>query len=145
MKASSTKTKKFNYMKNFYGLFYIANFRFFCDNQVNVNNSMNEVPSVLRSTVPLIPIRQCSFVLWKTAFGSKVLVFPGLFLLVLIQQISSHLYVYLHKHTLPRSNPSPEPHQRKINDRGAAISSISNFIMSPQVQHFSLAVMPVSL
>lgn len=34
-----------------------------------------------------------------------------------------------HLTTLPRSNPSPEPHQRKINDRGAAISSISNFII----------------
>lgn len=44
MKASSTKAKMFNYMKNFYRLFYIANFRFFRDNQVNVNISMNEVP-----------------------------------------------------------------------------------------------------
>lgn len=90
-------------------------------------------PSVLRRTVPLIPIKQCScrqchvhtkiyhescstfkciffliddasthrlyltsvwlcptFVLWNTAFGSSALVLPGLFLLVLIQQISSH-------------------------------------------------------
>ena len=31
-----------------------------------------------------------TLVLWNTALGSRVLVLPGLFLLVLIQQISSH-------------------------------------------------------
>lgn len=37
------------------------------------------------------PNQTFTLVLWKTALGSRVLVFPGLFLLVLIQQMSSHL------------------------------------------------------
>lgn len=32
-----------------------------------------------------------TLVLWKTALGSRVLVLPGLFLFVFIQQMSSHL------------------------------------------------------
>lgn len=36
-------------------------------------------------------LRHFTLVLWKTAFGSRALVLPGLFLLVLIQQMSSHL------------------------------------------------------
>lgn len=47
--------------------------------------------SVLRLTVPLIPIKQCSFVCWNIAFCSRNFTFPGLFLFVLIQQMSSHL------------------------------------------------------
>lgn len=43
MKASSTKTKMFNDVKNFYRLFYIADFRLFRDNQVNVDIGMDEV------------------------------------------------------------------------------------------------------
>ena len=45
--------------------------------------------SVLRLTVPLIPIKQCSFVCWNIAFGSRNFTFPGFFLFVLIQQMSS--------------------------------------------------------
>lgn len=40
--------------------------------------------------------------------------------------------------TLPRSSPSPEPHQRKINDRGAAISSISNFMIWKKQKQWGL-------
>ena len=45
-----------------------------------------------------------------------------------------------HLTTLPRSNPSPEPHQRKINDRGAAISSISNFIIWKKPKQYCIEV-----
>ena len=60
--------------------------------------------SVLRLTVPLIPIRQCSFVCWNIAFGSRNFTFPGFFLFVLIQQISSQ-----------RRNPHLRRHWREMN------------------------------
>lgn len=45
----------------------------------------------IKQNKPLMPIRQCSLVRWKTALGSKFLEWTGFLMLVLIQHISSHL------------------------------------------------------
>lgn len=87
-------------------------------------------PSVDRLTVPLIPIKQCSLVLWSTALLSKFLLCPGLLMLVRIQQISSHrLKPHLRRQNRPMSNPSLLPHQRNTKLRLAATSPISSSII----------------
>lgn len=109
-------------------------------------------PSVERLTVPLIPIRQCSFkggshsvkcwpiktvvyaqytlVRWKTAFGSRFFEWPGASAFVLIQQMSSHRRKpHRRKHTRPRSRPSLEPHHKNMKLLGAATSPISSSII----------------
>lgn len=87
-------------------------------------------PSVDRLTVPLIPIRQCSLVLWRTALLSRFLLCPGLLILVRIQHISSHrLKPHFRRQKRPMSNPSLLPHQRNTKLRLAATSPISNSII----------------
>lgn len=84
-------------------------------------------PSVERRTVPLIPIKQCSFVRWNTAFGSKIFECPGLLIFVRIQQISSHRRKpHLRRQFRPMSNPSELPHHKNTKLRCAAISFISS-------------------
>ena len=99
-------------------------------------------PSVERLTVPLIPIRQCSFVLWRTALLSKFLLCPGLSILVRIQHISSHRRKpHLRKQKRPISRPSLLPHQRKTKLRLAATSPMSSSIIWSQF-HSSTLVAP---
>lgn len=43
MKTSSSEAEMLNNVENLYRLFYVANFRLFCDDQVNVYISMDEV------------------------------------------------------------------------------------------------------
>ena len=107
-------------------------------------------PSVERLTVPLIPIKQCSYtksvhqlnhlitrncndltlVRWKTAFCSRFFEWPGASALVLIQQMSSHRRnPHRRKHTRPKSSPSLEPHHKNMKLLGAATSPISSSII----------------
>lgn len=87
-------------------------------------------PSVDLRTVPLIPIRQCSFVLCSTALVSRFLLWPGLFMFVRIQQMSSHLLKpHLRRQNLPMSKPSLLPHHKNTKLRLAATSPISNSII----------------
>ena len=74
-------------------------------------------PSVDLLTVPLMPMRQCSLVLVRTALGSRMPV-PEFLLLVLIQHMSSHLLKpQFWRHSRPRSRPSLEPHHRNTKLR----------------------------
>lgn len=43
MKASPSKAEMLNDVKNLHRFFYVANFRLFCDDQVNINIGMDEV------------------------------------------------------------------------------------------------------
>lgn len=87
-------------------------------------------PSVDRLTVPLIPIRQCSLVLWRTALLSRFLLCPGLLILVRIQHMSSHrLKPHFRRQKRPMSSPSLLPHQRNTKLRLAATSPMSNSII----------------
>lgn len=87
-------------------------------------------PSVDRLTVPLIPIRQCSLVLWSTALLSRFLLCPGLLMLVRIQHMSSHrLKPHFRRQKRPISSPSLLPHHRNTKLRLAATSPISNSII----------------
>lgn len=93
-------------------------------------------PSVERRTVPLMPIRQCSFVRWNTAFGSSIFEWPGLLMFVRIQQISSHRRKpHLRKQLRPMSRPSELPHHKNTKLRLAAISLISSAWISSQFQN----------
>lgn len=68
-------------------------------------------PSVERLTVPLIPIKQCSLVLWKTALCSRFLEWPGLLMFVRIQHMSSHL---LKPHFFRQSRPMSRPEMKQF-------------------------------
>lgn len=93
-------------------------------------------PSVERRTVPLMPIKQCSFVRWNTAFGSRIFEWPGLLMFVRIQQMSSHRRKpHLRKQLRPISKPSELPHHKNTKLRLAAISLISSAWISSQFQN----------
>lgn len=103
-------------------------------------------PSVDRRTVPLMPIKQCSFVLWRTALLSRFLLCPGLLILVRIQQMSSHrLKPHLRRQKRPISNPSLLPHHRNTKLRLAATSPISNSIIYQVVFNTRVAKQPTPL
>lgn len=100
-------------------------------------------PSVDLRTVPFMPIKQCSFVRWKTAFGSRIFECPGLLIFVRIQQISSQRRKpHLRKQFLPMSSPSELPHHKKTKLRCAAISFISNDKISSQFQNVRCVAPP---